>query len=335
MRERFYLDVTAMHDEVTGSCIHCIEYIDNKVFSFILDCGGFQEKKYLSLNNSFGFDPRQIGDVLLTHTHMDHMGRIPFLVKKGFNNKIYLTPDASVLIEPALQDAVKIERNNAFKEGRDMLYTDCDVTRTMGILNPCGFEKSIWINDYTRVTFLQNGHLPGAACIFVEVIYGNRSINLFFTGDYNNKSPFFKVNPIPDWILKKRVTIVTESTYGDKEEKDIVKCFEKNVLDAVNRGKTIIVPVFSLGRSQELLLYIKGMQQRGVLEKSVPIYLDGKLAIKYTDIFNSGKLEIYKDMPKFLPDNFTFVDRDLRTHLLNNKSRKIILTTSGMAGGRM
>ena len=332
MRERFYLDVTARHDEVTGTCIPCIEYIGNKVFSFMVDFGCFQEKKYLSLNNSFGFDPRQIGDVLLTHTHMDHMGRIPFLVKKGFNNKIYLTHDASVLIEPALQDAVKIERNNAFKEGRDILYIDCDVTRTMEILNPCGFEKSIWINDYTRVTFLQNGHLPGAACIFVEVIYGNRSINLFFTGDYNNKSPFFKVNPIPDWILKKRVTIVTGSTYGDKEEKDIVKCFEKNVLDAVNRGKTIIVPVFSLGRSQELLLYIKGMQQRGVLEKSVPIYLDGKLAIKYTDIFNSGKLEIYKDMPKFLPDNFTFVDRDLRTHLLNNKSRKIILTTSGMAG---
>ena len=140
----------------------------------------------------------------------------------------------------------------------------------------------------------------GAAVILVQISYPDfNDINLLFTGDYNKHNMFFDVKPIPEWIRELPLTVIQESTYGDMDTCEIHKCFDENILTCMNRDGTAIVPVFSLGRTQEILYELKCMQIRGSLSVNIPIYLDGNLAIKYTindkiKVTKKGKIKITK-----------------------------------------
>ena len=128
----------------------------------------------------------------------------------------------------------------------------------------------------------------GATSILVQIGYpGYENINLFFTGDYNNKNMFFDVPPLPEWVLDLPLTLIQESTYGDMNSSEIEKCFKENILKCLEKGGTVVAPVFSLGRSQEILYELKCMQEAGALDVNIPIYLDGKLAIRYTFLYLS------------------------------------------------
>lgn len=332
-KTKFYIDIMAFHPEVTGSCnLVVVKYPDGTTTKFVVDCGLFQEKEHEAKNNELPFDSKTIDFVLITHNHVDHTGRLPYLVKEGYENSIYMTNTTSQLIRLALSDSYKVLKNIAKRDNKKVLYSDDDVRNALSKIKGVKFNEEIQITPSIRATFLSNGHLLGAAMILVKISYpGCEDINLLFTGDYNNKNMFFDVEDIPDNIKDLPLTIIQEATYGDMDSTDITYCYEDNIVKAINDKKTVVTPVFSLGRAQEMLYVIKKLQDSEKLSKSIPIYLDGKLAIQYTNIYTSKKIKFKDEIKEFLPDNLTYVDdMELRRKILNDTTAKIILTTSGM-----
>ena len=332
-KNRPYVDIMSLHPGVTGSCNLCIvKFPNTKKIRFIVDCGLFQESEYDELNYVLPFNAEELDFCLVTHNHVDHTGRLPYIVKEGFSKNIYATEDTCKLMPLALNDSCKVLRDVARRKNVKYLYDEENVEETVRLLKGCRYNETISICDnLIKITFFTNGHLIGAAVILVQICYpGYDDINLLFTGDYNNKNMFFDVNPIPEWILNLPLTIIQESTYGNMDTSEIIKCFRGNILKCINNGGTVIAPVFSLGRSQEILYELKCMQNEGVLDKEIPIYFDGKLAIKYTDLFIKDGLDIREDMKDFLPENLRFVNKLNRNEVLEDLERKIVLTTSGM-----
>lgn len=331
MVNRPCVDIFGLHPEVTGSCIHVrVRLPSDETICFLCDCGLFQEKEYESLNRTFSFNPKKVDFCLVTHNHVDHTGRLPFLTKEGFYGKIYTTKTNCKLLPLALMDSLRVLRDSAKRKNEKMLYSEEDVKKVLHLLKPCEFENTICIGNYIKVTFFKNGHLIGASLILVQICYpGCQDINLLFTGDYNNKNMFFKVPPLPEWVLELPITIIQESTYGNMNTTEIMKgFFEKNIIKCIENEGSVVALVFSLGRAQEILYLTKLFQKKGEL-KGIPIYFDGNLAIRYTKMFDD--LGIEEEMKgNFLPDNLIYVDKLNRKLVLNDKSKKIIITTSGM-----
>ena len=331
-KDPFYADVMAIHSGVTGSCNLVIARLPSgKKIRFIVDCGLFQEEEYASLNYELPFCPANIDFALVTHNHVDHTGRLPFMMKEGFEGRIYATNTTCKLLPLALHDSYKVLKDVAKRKNCKPLYTEGDVESTLFALKHCRYNETIEIDENITVRFLENGHLIGAAVILVQISYsGYEDINLLFTGDYHCKNLFFDVEPIPEWISKLPLTVIQESTYGDMDTQDMHHCFKENIITCIKNNGSVIVPVFSLGRSQEILYELKVMQNEGILDTDIPIYFDGKLAIRYTHLYLKDGLDIKPEMRDFLPENLTFVDKTNRYDVLENRDRKIILTTSGM-----
>lgn len=329
---RFYADVMAMHPGVTGSCNFVIaKFPSGETARLVVDCGLFQEEEYTEYNKDLPFLPEKVNFVLATHVHVDHVGRLPYMVEHGYRGPIYATEDTSKLLPLALMDSCKVLNQVARRNNEQSLYSEDDVERTLSLVKPVAFNKTIEIHPNIKVTFFKNGHLIGAACILVQISYpGENDINLFFTGDYNNKNQFFDVEDIPKWVLDLPLTVIQESTYGNMNSASITKCFKKNILSHISNGGAVVVPVFSLGRAQEILYLLKTMQDENELSSTLPIYLDGKLAIRYTGYYTTKMVGIKEEMLDFLPKNLTFVDRKTRIEVVNKNEKKIILTTSGM-----
>ena len=330
----FYVDVMSDSQEVTGSCLYCtVHFPDNESTHFIVDCGLFQESEYNDLNNELLFDPSKVDFALITHNHIDHIGRLPFLVKNGFNSPIYTTVDTCTLLPLALNDTSSILRGRAKKTKNPPLYTDTDVSKTINLVNGIPYGAEISMSKNIKCTFFPNGHLFGAALILVQIeYYGFDPINILFMGDYNNKNMFFDVPPLPDWVLNLPLTIVCESTYGYMDSSEIFPCFVNNILTFFenNPNGTLILPVFSLGRSQEMLKTLKILQDEKRLP-DVPIYLDGKLTLRYTKlIINNHLVSVPVEKNDILPYNLQNVCKDSRLPLLTDKYGKIIVSSSGM-----
>lgn len=328
-----HLDIMSFHREVTGSCILCVLKLpDGRTKRFIVDCGLYQEKEYSDLNSELLYNPRKIEFALITHNHVDHVGKLPYITRKGFKGKIYATEPTCNLIEHALKDSNHVLKDIAKRNHTAPLYEKKDVKETLKLMRPCIYNRTINVDENIRVTFFNNnGHLPGAATILVQIVCkGYDNINVLFTGDYNNKNMFLKLQELPDWVRRLPLTVVQESTYGDMDSTQIVKCFEQNVIRCIKNRGTVVSPVFSLGRAQEVLYKIKCMQDEGLISTDIPIYLDGKLAVTYTQLFINGKVGIKSSMKNFLPKNFKYVDSTLREKLLHDYTPKIILATSGM-----
>lgn len=331
-KDNSYTDLMALHPEVSGSCNLGISKFSNGIlWRYVVDCGLFQERQYEALNHTLPFLPENLDCAFVTHNHVDHTGRLPFMVKKGFCREIYTSEITTKLLPLALEDSAKVLKDVAKRKNVPCLYTHVDMEKTLRLLKPCQFDQTIQVGDYARATFLKNGHLMGAAMILVQVDYpGSEPTNILYTGDYNDKNMFFDVNPIPDWILKLPLTVVQESTYGNMDSTEIRPCFKENILRCIANGGTAIVPVFSLGRTQEILYVLKCMQEEGALSTNIPIVLDGKLAIAYTKLYLQNKQWMREGMEDFLPQNLTFVDKANRCDILKDTGAKIVLTTSGM-----
>lgn len=329
---RFYADIMAMQNEVTGSCnLVIVKLPDGETIRFVVDCGLFQGQEYEELNSILPFYAENVDFCLVTHVHVDHIGRLPYMIRNGFFNPIYATETTCKLLPLALKDSFKVLSSVSKRKNSNPLYSEGDVEKTLSLLKSCQYNKQIQVHENVKVTFLNNGHLVGAALILVQISYpGYDDINLLFTGDYNNKNIFFDVDPIPQKILELPLVVIQESTYGDMDSTEITKCFRNNILRCLNNNGTVVSLVFSLGRAQEILYVLKMMQNEGILDVQIPIYFDGKLAIRYTDLFIRDGLGIKDDMRNFLPENLTFVDKSIRGDILEDTSKKIILTTSGM-----
>lgn len=335
-KEPFYADIMALHPEVTGSCnLVVVKFPNGNVIRFVVDCGLFQEVEHDELNYNLPFNPENIDFCLVTHNHVDHIGRLPYMVKNGFDKKIYTTETTAKLMPIALADTCKILRDVSKRRNKKSIYYEEDVSNTIRLVKPCRFDETFEPIDNVKVTFLNNGHLIGSAMILVQISYPLEyqqydTINLLFTGDYKSDNMFFDVNPVPEWVLDLPITIIQESTYGDMDSTEMEKCFKSNVLKCLSNGGSVVAPVFSLGRSQEILYELKCMQETGELSVEVPIYLDGKLAIKYTTLHYTDGLDVKHEMRDFLPINCTFINKLNRSKVLKDVNPKILLTTSGM-----
>lgn len=332
-KNRFYMDVQTLNSGVTGSCHLCIvKYPDGTTTRFIVDCGLFEGREETgSENKTFPFNADGIEFALITHNHIDHVGRLPLLCKQGFRGNIYTSPPTSNLLVLALDDSYRVLKDTAKRRHESILYKEEDVAQALSLVKPIPFGEKLQIDEHIAVTFFINGHLPGAALILVEISYpGEPSINWLFTGDYNNKNMFFDVPSLPKEVTELPLNVMIESTYGDIDSTETVPCFEENILAALENHSTIVVPAFSLGRSQEILYFSRRLQDDEKLSKEIPIYFDGKLAHRYTRFYLDGMLGLREDMLDFLPYGLMYVNTENRNHVLEDTNSKIILTTSGM-----
>ena len=348
-----YVDIVALHSEVTGSCNICtVRLPDQRKLKFIVDCGLFQEEKYQKENYYLPFDPKEIDFALVTHNHIDHIGRIPKLYKDGFEGPTFASTTTSELMSYALNNTAEIFEaalsQNQGKVRRAMqdssipvylsnlmsapLFDKDDVSLAMDNVYGLEYNRRVKIDPNVSVMFAQNGHLLGASSILVTISYpGQRSINLFFSGDLAKSNMFFDVKAMPKNIYELPVTIIEESTYGTTSNGTIKRVFDDNLIEAVGMHHTFIAPVFALGRTQEILLKIRRLQEAGKLDESIPIFLDGNLAQSYTSYYNHHKKLLREDARNFMPENLSMVHEfSEREALLKKTGAKIILTTSGM-----
>lgn len=331
-KEHLYCDIKSFHQAVTGSCTQvCVHFPDGTVTRFIVDCGLLLEKKTAVDNENLSFNPEKVDFAVVTHNHADHTGRLPLMTKNGFRGKIYSSSTNCDLMPLLLENSAKILKTEAKIHKKKLLYSDNDVCSTIALFEKCNWEEPIKVSENITLTFFMNGHLLGAALVLVQISFPeHQDINLLFTGDYNYHNIFFDVRGLPQWVLDLPITVITESTYGTTNSKDIKEVFCKNIIEATNNDATVIIPVFSQGRAQTIMQKLKSLQITKKLSDEIPIFLDGNLTIKFTEKYKNSP-DIRSDMRNFTPDNFTYVDeKDLRTALLHNSASKIVLTSSGM-----
>lgn len=333
--EKFYADIMSIHHEVTGSAILVvIKQPDRSSKEILIDCGLFQEEKYTELNKILPFKPSNLDHVIVTHNHVDHVGRLPLLFKGYYGGQIHMSEPTTELIRLALEDSYKVIKSKAKLTHQAPLYSNIDVEGVLRLVKGHPYNETFELDENIKLTFFKNGHLPGAvvgllqiSCCLQDRKYDD--INILFTGDYKNSNMFFEVPQLPEWVIDLPLTIIQECTYGNMDSSKISYCFESNLKNAIWLGKSVVIPVFSLGRAQEIMYLLKKFQDSGMLSEDIPIYFDGKLGIRYTLLYTKNLLGL--DLIDFLPQNFQYVtNSEQRFQIIEDLAPKIILTTSGM-----
>lgn len=350
MSKPFYVDIHPMHSGVTGSCFHMkAVFPDGKTSSLLIDCGMFQERKYADLADTPM--PKALGKaeaLLLTHSHCDHIGRVPMLVQNGFQGRIYCSIPTSRLVNTAWEDCLKIEmieakyRSRAKNKGKikkEISYPRFQMKHIIVAnrnLRPCAYGERVQILPNIYATFFMNGHIYGSAMILVEITPGFgefQPINFLFSGDYNRKNPFFEVKELPQKVRNMPLHVVCEATYGANARSDFREpVFEENVQWQIAAGRSILIIAFALERGQTVMASLREMQERKKLSLNIPTYMDGLLLKKNTRIYmDAAKKEFFEHRHEFMPLNSRWVGADVdRDALFMDGVQKIIVTTSGM-----
>lgn len=305
--------------EVTGSC-HLIT-LDNG-FKILLDCGLFQGmgKEGWELNNTLGFNPNEVDVVILSHAHIDHSGRLPKLVKEGFKGKIYSTHATRSLTNILLMDSAKIQERDAewynekvlakkknnknkYKELklREPLYNSEDVEPVMTKFVGCPYDSWIRINNDIKFIFKDAGHILGSANVTLSIMENGEEKLLGFTGDIGRPNRPIIKDPVQ---MPEVDYLITESTYGDRlhesdpqQEKELLEIIEHTCIN--KRGK-LIIPAFSVERTQEIIYMLDKMQTAGIYPEKIPVYVDSPLAVNATMIFASHPECYDKEIHEYL-----------------------------------
>ena len=304
----------------------------------LVDCGLVQGEKVATTANwePFAYDPKEIDYLFITHAHIDHIGRIPKLVHDGFKGKIYATPPTCALALPMLEDTGGILSHDV-EEHLDQIYTPEIIKQSTTGWIGVEYEKPFDLVPGVTVTMHDSGHILGSA--FIEFKIGETSI--VFTGDLGNSpSPI-----LPDTTpLKNATYLLTESVYGDRLHEDRSKrrdMLKDVLLDNFKRAGTLIIPTFSLERTQEIIFEIHEMLEHKEIPK-MPIYVDSPLGIKiteiyrtYTDYFNKtvqDDMKTHKD-PFIFPGLVETLESEDSKAILHKPDPKVIIAGSGMSSG--
>jgi metallo-beta-lactamase family protein len=338
--------------QVTGSC-HLVECAGARV---LVDCGLFQGGRAMEDANAgdFGFDPATIDYLLLTHAHLDHCGRIPFLVKRGFRGEIICTAATRELARLVLTDAASLQEEDARSRNRRRrgrgdvatpLYTLDDAFHAMDYFSRLvAYDESIALAPGVSARFIDAGHMLGSASIVLDLKEHRKHRTVLFSGDLGNPGrPLLRdtASPPPaDYV-------VVETTYGDRDHRsmsDSVAELHAAIAETLERGGNVVVPTFALERAQEILFYLAEAVRTGALPKNLPVFLDSPMAISATEIFrrhpeclNESARERLVDADLFDLPRLRFT-RDASESMAINTitGGAVILAGSGMCtGGRV
>ena len=280
---------------VTGSC-HLVQCGERRV---LVDCGLYQGGRELEEENAepFGFDPASIDYVLLTHAHLDHCGRLPLLVKRGFQGEIITTAASRELARLVMLDAAHIQEEEARHRARRAarrgkeediapLYSMLDALNTQDYFGRTAvYGQAIQIAPGVRATFLDAGHILGSASVFLELEEAGRRRSVLFSGDLGNSDRPLLRDPVTP---ARADVVVMETTYGDRLHKPLAPSIEElyeAVTDTFDRGGNVLIPTFALERAQELLLFLSQGVNSGRISPAAQVFLDSPMAISATAIF--------------------------------------------------
>lgn len=333
---------------VTGSK-HLIT--TEKGTKILLDCGMFQGINTQDLNQNFGFDPKEVDFLVLSHAHIDHSGLLPRLVRKGFKGPIYCTiPTVDLcnimLLDSAFIQQKDLERINERRKRRgdeeiELLYDENDVRKTLELLIPVEYHQDFWLNqDEVKVRFTDTGHILGSAAVHLTIKDQGTEKQVTFSGDVGR--PNDKILRSPETFPQADV-IICESTYGNRlhePEPDMKAHLLRVVRDTcVTRRGKLIIPAFAIDRTQELIYALDQLANEGLLPR-LKVFIDSPLAVKATTImrkndeyFNPDILEyIEKDGDAFDFPNLFYVSDVEQSKAINNlKEPCVIISASGMA----
>ncbi len=320
--------------EVTGSCI----VVKTRKNRFLLDCGQRQgEEKEIS--PEFTFNPREIDFVVLSHAHLDHSGLLPKLVAEGFDGRIYSTVATRDVTELLLKDSAKIQKEAA-ESGVLPMFTEKDVAQTIDKFSVSEWNVPVDASDDVTLTFLDAGHILGASISVVDISGAGR---LVYTGDIGHGR-----SPIMNAPAKLRNTdfLIIESTYGAKQHPQTgpKESLRQIIQDTyVSRGK-VLIPVFAVGRAQEILYILKQLYEEKKLP-NIPVYFDTPLGAETTSLYRHHQNYLRAEFrSSFLKGENTFQFGRLDFIRGNNRSLDVasseepcvVIAASGMlTGGRI
>lgn len=336
---------------VTGSC-HLITTEDHKI---LLDCGQFQGNKAEEAKNfdPFPFDVKEPDFMILSHAHIDHCGRIPLLVKRGFTGKIYCTDATADLLPVMLKDSAHIhekeaewKNRKAERAGRDPvepLYTMADAEAALEYVVPVMYDELVSPVDGVKFVLNDAGHILGSAIVELWTTEGDDVTKTVFSGDLGvPKRPILR-NPT---IIKKADHVIMETTYGNRvhEENSMsVDHLMQIVLDTAKRGGTVVIPSFAVGRTQELIFefnrYYKNHKDSEKILSKIKIYVDSPMATSATEVFRRNAQVFDEEMKDFILqgdspldfENLIFTRSTEESMRLNeNNEPKVIISASGM-----
>ena len=334
--------------EVTGSCT-LIEAGDKKG---LVDCG-MEQGKDLFVNQELPVAAKDIDFVLLTHAHVDHSGKLPLLYKEGFRGPIYASAATCSLCDIMLRDCANIQMSDAEWKNRkgqrsgaapvEPLYDMDDALGAVGCLRPCDYGKVIQVNDCVSIRLTDVGHLLGSSAIEVWLTERGETRKITFSGDIGNLDQPILRDP---QFVEDTEYLVIESTYGDRlhseERINYVEELAKRIQTTLDRGGNMIIPSFAVGRTQEMLYFIREIKERGLVKGhgDFPVYVDSPLAIEATSIFLQCDTQFLdEEMQKLIrsgvnPMVFPGLEltvSDLESKAINDdKTPKVILSASGM-----
>lgn len=333
--------------EVTGSC-HYVEACGKR---FLVDCGMEQGKDVFE-NVEIPVPASQIDYVLLTHAHIDHSGLLPLLFKNGFRGEIISTFATSDLCSIMLRDSAHIQefeaewRNRkgrrAGKEEFVPLYTMDDALGAVELFHPCDYNQKIELTEGISIRFTDVGHLLGSASIEIWITEDGVSKKIVFSGDIGNTNqPMIKD---PEY-LSEADYVVMESTYGDRthgERPDYVTELANIIQETFDRGGNVVIPAFAVGRTQEMLYFIREIKEKGLVtgHGCFKVFVDSPLAIEATNVFNKNFRACFdEDAMKLINAGINPIKFDgLNLAVSSDESRainfdmepKVIISASGM-----
>jgi metallo-beta-lactamase family protein len=320
--------------EVTGSSYLLTLGNDEQI---LIDLGMFQGGEDLSELNyhPLKFNPAKLKAVFLTHAHLDHCGRLPLLIFGGYFGKIYMTAPTKELVEVILNDSAKVMSEDFSKKP---IYTFDEVEKVLALIEIVEYDKPLQVSGVEAV-FRDAGHILGSASIQLKDLTDSQT--MVFSGDLGN---FPEDIVRPTAMIDEAQIVVMECTYGDKEhrQEDVSATLQDEINIIEKNGGVLLIPAFSLERTQELLHRLHHLKKDGKIRADTPVFMDSPMAIKATVIFRDFKNFYNDEVKSHTDDPFSFeglvLTEDARDskEIIKTMDPKVIIAGSGMiSGGRI